>query len=220
MANINIFTGHFGSGKTEIAINYAIDSVKTNKKTYIVDLDIVNPYFCIREFKDKLESYGINVIASNPEYVNAELMVVPPEVLSIFNKEDRNVIIDVGGDDRGAVALGQFNKYFNENVYKMYFVINNNRPFIKNAEETIQYIKSIEKASRLKITELISNTNMSYETTIQDILKGHKEAKKLSKMSGIPYKCTICRKDLVKEVENYVDTKVYGIDIFMKTPWQ
>ncbi|WP_373897513.1 ATP-binding protein [Haloimpatiens sp. FM7315] len=220
MSNIRIFTGHFGSGKTEIALNKAMDLAKENKKVSIVDLDIVNPYFCVRELKSKLENKGINLIASKAEYVNAELMVVPSEVVSIFNKEVEDAIIDVGGDAEGAVVLGQYNRYFNEHGYKMYFVINNKRPLTKEVEDTLDYIKAIEKSSRLKVSELISNTNMSYETTIEDILEGHRQTKELSKRLNIPYNNLVCRKDLVKEVLSKVDVNVYGIDIYMKPPWR
>ncbi|MBS5824817.1 MAG: P-loop NTPase, partial [Clostridium argentinense] len=99
MSRIRIFTGHFGSGKTEIAINYAINLAKEGRKVAIVDLDIVNPYFCVRDLKTELEKYNIRVISSNPEFVNAELMVVPAEVLSVFNDKSYDVVFDVGGDD-------------------------------------------------------------------------------------------------------------------------
>ncbi|MFD3155684.1 ATP-binding protein [Haloimpatiens sp. FM7330] len=220
MSNIKIFAGHFGSGKTEIAINKAIDLAKKGKKVTIVDIDIVNPYFCVRGLKDELESYGIKVIASNPDYVNAELMVVTPEVMSIFSQDEGEVIIDVGGDEQGAVALGQFNKYFKKEGYSMHFVVNNNRPFTKDAKGTEEYIHSIERASRLKVTELVSNTNMSYETKIEDVLKGHKEVHALSKKINIPYKYLVCRRDLVDKIKSEVSVDVYGIDIFMKPPWR
>ncbi|HAZ36232.1 MAG TPA: ATP-binding protein, partial [Clostridiaceae bacterium] len=125
---IRIFTGHFGSGKTEIAINYALKLNNEGKKVCIADLDIVNPYFCTRDEEKFLNDKGIRVIATPKDLANAELGVIPLETLSVFNDKSYDVVIDVGGDDKGAIALGQFNRYFREENYDMYFVINTLRP--------------------------------------------------------------------------------------------
>ncbi|MEY8764490.1 MULTISPECIES: ParA family protein [Clostridium] len=220
MSRIKIFTGHFGSGKTEVAINFAINSANENKNTAIVDLDIVNPYFCTRSLKDKLNKKGVKVISSDPDLLNAELMVVPAEVLSVFNDKSYQAFFDVGGDDQGAVALGQFNRFFKSEPYDMYYVINNKRPFTSNIEDTEKYIKFIEAASRLKVTHLISNNNLSYETTVSDILKGDKLVEELSRKLRIPHAYTVCRKDLADKVQGKVSAKVFSIDIYMKTPWE
>ncbi|MHC6178427.1 ATP-binding protein [Clostridium sp. JNZ X4-2] len=220
MSRIRIFTGHFGSGKTEIAINYAINIADKNQKAAIVDLDIVNPYFCTRSLKRQLEKKGVKVISSDPNLLNAELMVVPAEVLSVFNDKTYQVIFDVGGDAQGAVALGQFNEYFKSEPYDMYYVVNNERPLTSNNEDTEEYIKFIEASSRLKVTHLISNSNLSYETTVSDVLKGDRMVKKLSQKLKIPHSYTVCRADLADEIQAKASGKIFPIDIYMKAPWQ
>jgi hypothetical protein len=220
LSRIRIFTGHFGSGKTEIAINYAIKLLEEGKKVAIVDLDIVNPYFCVRGIRDFLEGKGMRVISSKPSLMNAELMVVPAEVNSIFNDKSYDVVIDVGGDDSGALVLGQYYRYFNQEDYDMYFVVNNNRPFTLDSINAEEYIKNIERASRLKVTHLISNTNLSYETEVKHILAGDKIILELSERTGIPYKYTVCRKDLLDRVRDQVKGELLPIDIFMKRPWE
>ncbi|NMM62193.1 ATP-binding protein [Clostridium sp. P21] len=220
MSRIRIFTGHFGSGKTEVSINYAINLAKQGKKVAIVDLDIVNPYFCSRDLKNYFEENGVRLISSDPNLSNAELAVVPAEVLAVFNDKSYEVVMDVGGDEQGAIVLGQYNNYFKQDGYDMYFVINNNRPFTSNNKDTMEFINSIEIVSRLKVTHLISNTNMSYETSIDDILKGDREVRELSKQINIPYRYTVCRKDLQKAIEGKVQGDIFPIDIYMKPPWR
>lgn len=221
MSRIRIFTGHFGSGKTEISINYALNLAKQGKKVSLIDLDIVNPYFCVRDLRDELEAQGVRVISANPHFSNAELMVVPAEVLSAFNDKSSEVVFDVGGDDMGAIALGQYNRYFREEGYDMYFVVNNMRPFTSDEQGTEEYIRAVEASSRLKVSYLVSNTNLSYETEIEHIIKGDVGVTELSKKLNIPYKFTVCRKDLVDSIKGKVHgEEVFGIDIYMKPPWR
>ncbi|SUY48193.1 CobQ/CobB/MinD/ParA nucleotide binding domain-containing protein [Clostridium putrefaciens] len=220
MSRIRIFTGHFGSGKSEIAINYALDLAEKGKKVSLVDIDIVNPYFCIRDLKGPLESKGVRVISADPSFSNAELMVVPPEVSSVFNDKSAEVVMDIGGDNTGATVLGQYNSYLQKEDYDLYFVINNNRPLTLDSEGVEEQIKAIESSSRLKITYLISNTNLSYETTTEHILKGDKDTYELSKRLNIPYKYVVCRRDMVDSIKDKVHAPILPIDIYMKPPWR
>ncbi len=152
--------------------------------------------------------------------MNAELMVVPGEVMAVFNDKSYEVVMDIGGDDQGATVLGQYNKYFNEEEYDMYFVVNNNRPLTSNEKETEEYIKSIEIASRLKVKYLISNTNLSYETTVEHILKGDEIVLELSKKSNLPYKYIVCKQDFVNDIKDKVHAEIFPIDIYMSPPWR
>lgn len=216
---IRIFTGHFGSGKTEIAINYAVNLARDKKDACLVDLDIVNPYFSVREVKKQMESLGIRVISPPIEVTTAELSTVPAEVLSAFNNKNFDVVFDVGGDDAGAVAPGQYKKYFMEEPYEMYFVINPMRPFTSSVDGICEYMKDIEKASRLSVTYFINNTNLSYETTAEDVLKGQSIIQEASEKLHIPIRYTAVREDLADKLSGSVEGEIFKLKIYMKPSW-
>lgn len=220
MKRINLFTGHFGSGKTEMAINFAKKLKKDGiAKVTIVDLDIVNPYFCSRDLEDELKEEGIRIISQGKHLANAELMVVPGEVMSAFQQLDHTVVFDIGGDDMGATALGQYKRFFQEEDYDMFFVVNTSRPMTREVEEVKAYLDSIEHASRLKVTALINNSNMSYDTSLEVIRQGEDVIKKLSEMTGLPHVFTAVRRDLAERAREVVTGEIFPIDIYMKPPW-
>lgn len=220
MEKINVVTGHFGSGKSEIVINLARKLNAEGKKVVIVDIDIVNPFFCIRDHKDALAAEGITVISADAHLSNAELMVVPAAVSSVFFMEDAYILMDIGGDDSGAVVLGQYNRYFRDKPYDMYFVVNTNRPLTADVDGVREYLKGIEKSSRLKVTKLISNTNLSYETDVAQIVSGYGIVRTLSEELELPIAYTAVRRDLVEETKEKIDGEILPVDIYMKPPWR
>lgn len=220
MSRIKIFTGHFGSGKTEIAINYAIKMSKEGKKVALVDMDTINPYFSIRDIKAKMEKdYMMRVISTSKDLINAELMVLSAEILSVFNDKSYEVILDVGGDNVGARVLGVYNKYFEEEDYLMYYVLNNSRLETLNCRTASEYLKSIELASKLKVTGIISNSHMMKETESRHILKGDIEAFELSKFLNIPYKYTVCTKKFEEVIKDKVNGEILPINLYMDMTW-
>lgn len=219
MSRLRIFTGHFGSGKTETALNYAIRLAEEDHRVCVVDLDIVNPYFCSRDVRNVLMSKDIRLISAAPSLANAELLVISPEVYSVFNDKRYEAVIDVGGDDLGAVALGQYQRYFKNEAYDMFFVINAHRPLSADRAAVINYIERIENASRLKVTHLVANTNMSFETTVDDVLMGDEFVAQLSCELNLPHAMTVCRTDLARQLQGRTQGSLFAIEIFMKTPW-
>lgn len=214
--NISIFTGNFGSGKTEMAINSAIESSKQGKKTVLVDIDVVNPFFRSAEVKPLLEELGITVITPNFATTNVDIPSLPASIYSVFQMEDTNVFFDVGGDEDGAIALGQYKHYFDDSGYKMYFVINTRRPFTSNEDDIIELMNQVELRSRLKITDLVNNTNLSYETTQEIILEGQEIIDKVSDKTNIPITYINAKKDIqVKLPEKHID-KLFKLDLFMQ----
>jgi hypothetical protein len=163
---INIFIGHFGSGKTEVAVNYALKLVKANPKTCIVDLDIVNPYFRTADAKIQLEEKGIWVILPMYANTNVDVPALPPEMNSIFEKKQYSTVFDVGGEDIGAKVISRYREDILKDSYELFAVINVKRPMTETADRIEKMIYELEEASRIKITKLVNNTNLLDETTI------------------------------------------------------
>ena len=214
MSRIKVITGHFGSGKTEIAVNLAAEKPGTT----IVDIDTVNPYFRTADAKEALESRGIKVIT--PEYANTnvDIPALPAEIISVFGREG-DVIFDVGGDDDGAYALGAYHKYFVNEVPDVYFVICTTRPLLKTEDEAAEMIKNIERASRLRVTHLINNTHLSKFTTPETVLEGQRVCEAVSEKLGIPILFTSVRSDIKPIIEKDINNPVYGLDLYLNLPF-
>ncbi len=217
---IAIFTGHFGSGKTEIAINYSIASARGGNRTIIVDLDIVNPFFRVSERRDILNKEGIEVISPNFAGTGLDIPSLPAKILSVFQRKDYNVVFDVGGDDTGATALGRFFPYFSQETYAMYYVVNVYRPLSNNKEDIMDMLASIESHSRLHVTHLINNSNISHETTFYDIMNGQSIVEDVSRELGIPIAYISGKPDIIKMLPAKMRGKAFPLDIYMLPPWE
>lgn len=183
---ISIFTGHYGSGKSEVAVNYAFKMNKILRNVVIVDLDIVNPYFRTADARQKLEKEGITVMAPLYANTNVDAPTLPIGMNSVFENKEYNVVLDSGGDDVGATVLGRYSEEINVNEFEMFMVINTLRPFTNTPEKILEMLAEIEWTSKLKITSFINNTNYLSNTTEKIILEGHKIIELASRKSNIP----------------------------------
>lgn len=181
---INIVVGHYGSGKTEFAINFALQLREQYDTVYLVDLDIVNPYFRSNDAKGELEKLGVSVIASEYAGTNVDIPALPAEILRVFHDKNAAVVFDVGGDDDGAIALGRFKQFFDEYGYNMYLAINIFRPMTQEPEQIIEMLRNIEYSSRLKVTGLINNSNIAQFTEPKHLLEGQKTAEQVATETG------------------------------------
>ncbi len=200
MKRINIFVGHYGSGKTELAVNFAIK----NKVDIIADLDTVNPYFRTNDARKILEDAGIRVVAPYYAGTNVDLPSLPPEVYAAFT-EEKTAVLDIGGDDDGAAVLGRFKNYITEDNSEVYFVINVLRPETDTPDKIIEMIRAIEYTSRLKVTCLINNTNLMEETIYDHVLMGEEIVRRVSEMTDIPFFGNAVKKELAKEKDFALD---------------
>ena len=213
---IHIFTGHYGSGKTEVALNFAIKAANEGKKVTIIDLDTVNPYFRTNDAKTLLQSKGINVVASEFASTNIDMPTVPAEVIGVF-ETDGIIIFDVGGDDDGAYALGQYLRFFEDTDYKMHLVINSRRPLTTTSEEMVNMAINIQNASRLKIKDIYNNTNLAKETDENTLLSGIEEIEKAAQLLGIKIAKHCGKENAIKGIESQ---KAFKMQIYIKMPFE
>jgi len=217
---IKIFVGSFGSGKTEVAINYSINCRKSYEKIAIVDLDIVNPYFRTREAKDTLSSQDIKVIAPAGEMTYADLPLISPEIKGLIQNPDYCLILDVGGDDVGAVVLGNFSSFIKELDYEMLLVVNSFRPFTQSVPQIMEIVRDIENTSRLKINGIVSNPNLSSQTDEKVIKKGHVIVKQAAQKLEVPIKFICLEKRFSQKIkQECFEEPIFYIKRFMHLPW-
>lgn len=217
---IRIIIGHYGSGKTEFSVNYALALAALGQKTSLADMDVINPYFRSREKAALLEAHGIHVISSSRGHsANIDIPMVSAEVLAPLQNHDQALILDVGGDAAGARVIAQFRHYFTPDQYDMFCVINRYREQTKDAEGVIAHIKAIESTVGAKVTGLINNTHLLRETTLEDVLYGQELAEEVSKMTGLPIRYVSAIKSIADQLPETLDGTVLPLKMYMREDW-
>ena len=184
---LTLFAGHYGSGKTNIAVNYALLLAAEGKDVCIADLDIVNPYFRTKDSAAVLEEAGVTLISPQFANTNVDLPALPAEAYRLVTDKSIYGIMDIGGDDRGAYALGRYvPAILAEGDYRMIFVANCYRPLTRTPEEALEVMGEIETACGLKFTDIVNNSNLGSETTPETVLASREYMEKLSALSGLP----------------------------------
>ena len=203
---ITLICGHYGSGKTNIAVNMAFDMKKQFDKVALADLDIVNPYFRSKDSGPELTEKGIRLIVSEYANTNLDIPALPQEMYAIVDDKELVSVVDVGGDDRGAYALGRLSPAIREeNNYDMFLVVNRFRPLTPDAASTIEVMREIEMAASLKFTGIIHNSNLGAETTAEDILSSEAYAEEIARLSGLPVVLTSVSEDVAEELSDKVE---------------
>lgn len=202
---VTLFAGHYGSGKTNIAVNYALRLAGEGKKTAIADLDIVNPYFRTVDSAKELAEAGVMLISPQFANSNVDLPALPAEAYRLVEDRSLYAVLDIGGDDRGAYALGRYVPYIlEEGNYRMAFVANFSRPLTRTAEEALEVMREIEAACGLPFTDIVHNTNLAHETTAETVLHAAGLVENLSMMSGLPVWLTAAEERVAAELNGRV----------------
>ena len=203
---ITLLCGHYGSGKTNIAVNMAFDLKKQEANVALADLDIVNPYFRAKDSQKELKDANIRLICSEYANSNVDIPALPQDMYAISDDKSLHCILDIGGDDRGALALGRLAPaILEENDYEMLMVINRARPLTRDAASTLEVMREIEAAGGIRFTGLVNNTNLGAETTAEDLLTSLPYAKEVAERSGLPIVATAVREDLMSELDGKIE---------------
>ncbi len=199
LKNLIVVCGHFGSGKTNFAVNLAKAKASEGKAVTLIDLDIVNPYFRAADNTAELEALGVKCINPNFANTNVDVPSLPPAVMGAIesqaNGADTVTIIDAGGDN-GAVALGMYNRFFKEGEYDLLYVVNKYRPLTEEPDDAVMLLREIEYLSRLTATGIVNCSNLGAETTAEDITDTAEWCDEISKKCALPILCTAALKSL------------------------
>lgn len=217
---VRLFIGHYGSGKSEVSINYVTRLREVvDGEVALADLDVVNVYFRTREKKDLMKQLGITPIDSSIQTTTLDVPAVSAEVMRPLHDDKVNYVLDVGGDNVGGRVVGRFAEHFKSDNYDMFFVINANREKTQTANEVLGYIDAIEASSKLKVTGLVNNTHLLRETTVEDVLKGQEVAREVSKIKNIPIKYVCCIENLVDKLPKDLEGDVLPIKMYLREEW-
>ena len=203
---LTLLCGHYGSGKTNVAVNVAFELKKVYNNVAVADLDIVNPYFRAKDSRKDFEHKGIRLICSEYANTNVDIPALPADIYTITVDKSMYTVLDIGGDDRGAYALGRIADDIKaEDNYEMLMVINRYRPLTPDAQSTLEVMREIEAACKIPFTGLVNNSNLGELTAASDVLESIPYANEVSRLSGLPVVMTTVNKKLYCELEDRVE---------------
>ena len=213
-ARILVLVGNYGSGKTEISLNLALKLARRGEKVTLVDLDIVNPYFRSSERTELLEKEGVKVYAPSFAMSTVDVPSLPADIQAVFADKSRRVIFDVGGDDTGAAALGQYKPYFDQDDVEVLFVVNAFRPLSGDADSVCDLMLRVAGRSRLSPTAVINNANVAWETEESDLVRGE-----VSTRMNLPIGYLCAKQDILDKLPDHLSGERIAIDILMRPEW-
>lgn len=215
-----VLAGCYGSGKTNLAVNLALARRREGRSVIAVDLDVINPYFRMTDGAELLREAGVECLFSEFVNTNVDLPQHFPKLRTLFSEPPQNttVVVDVGGDDTGAVALGQYAEMLKKANARVLLVLNKYRPFVQNTADARENISAIEAVSRLSFTGIAANPNLGRETTAETIISAVPYYTEVSRELGIPIEFSPVLEELVPEIE--LPWPVLPIRRFLKPGWE
>lgn len=213
---VTVVCGHYGTGKTNLSINLALDCARSGEDVTLIDMDIVNPYFRSSDYSEVLAKEGVRVLGPNFANSNLDTPSLPAAIGDVIREGER-VIIDVGGDDAGATALAVYRKQLDIAMPDVMYVINRYRSQTTTAEEAVDILREIENAAHIKATCIVNNSHLKHLTTEQTVLDSVQFSEDVARLTGLPIRFTTAPVgvDLLNKI-----SKIYPISVYVKAPWE
>lgn len=219
MGSLAIFAGGFGSGKSEITVNFAIDMASKSNNTVLADLDLVNPFFASRDAREKLARQNVKLVAPGADLAYADVPNLPAEIIALM-KQDNDMLIDLAGDEVGSLVIGYLNKLvIQRGNYEFYLVINPYRPFARDLGSLMELRKLLERGGLVKFTGIISNPNMVEETDLDVVLNGHRRVVEFAVKLGLPVKYLTVEERLVGYLPHEFDSIAKKLNLYLRPGW-
>jgi hypothetical protein len=221
LEGIVVIVGNYGSGKSEVAVNLAVHHRKAGMAVRVADLDLVNPYFRSREAEGRLAELGIDVVLPPQPFVRSELPVLSPAVSGLIRRPGELAILDVGGDNVGAMVLAALGDAFAGRSRRVLQVINPLRPATASPAGCRRIRREIEAAAKLAVTGLVGNANLIDETTPREIAEGYAFMQTVSAECGLPLAFITVAEELLPQVDAaQFDCPVLRIRRQLVPPWK
>jgi hypothetical protein len=216
---IRIMAGHFGSGKTEFAVNYAVKLRTLGTMVGLADLDIINPYFRSRERDQLFREKGIKLVGSSQGSAPVDMPALSPEINAFIEDPAWQAVIDVGGDPTGARVLGRYAAALADREYDFFLVINAYRPETRTAGQVEDMIEGIQGLSRLKITGLVNTTHLLKDTVVDDVARGYELAREVSVRTGLPVRYNAAIASVAAQLPADWEGEIFPLELFMRDLW-
>lgn len=214
-----IFTGAFGSGKTEVAVSYALAAVRQGRRTCLLDFDIVTPYFRVGDYRKELENRGLQVVAPEGALSGFEMPAVSPRVASVLREVGVHAVLDVGGDPVGARLLAVYSGAIAARGYDMFVVANPNRPSTGSAAAIAEQARRIAGGSELAVTGLVANPNLGSMTSATHVTEGLRLVEKAAESLGVPVVFVAVEENLARR-ELGISRPVLPMRLLVRLPWE
>lgn len=217
---VTVVVGHYGTGKTNFCMNLAMDAAAAGVRVTVIDLDVVNPYFRASEQRKLLESHGITLVA--PVYAEAGTSLDVPSLTGKITpalqsaREGELVVVDAGGDDVGATALGRFARVIAQQDHAVLYVANRFRNLVQDTDDAVQNLREVETAARLHVTGIVNNSHLKAATTAETVRQGLEYAQEFAQKCNMPLVCTTVSLNLRHEFAD----GVYPVRSYIRNPWE